>query len=648
MKHLEKIIAASAFAGAAVLALGGATLAVNVLETSSRDAIAETLEDEGLTWAEVRTDGLQVTLSGTAQTEAMRFRALSVAGNVVDPARVIDEIRIAAPDGVEPPRFSMELLRNDDGVSLIGLVPLAFGRNRVLDRIGRLTDGADVADMLDSSDHPIPDGWADAVDFGLYAMGLLPRSKISIAADRVTVSAISDSREQQRNLSAELNANVPDGLRVTIDISAPRPVITPFTLRFVIDEARGPRFDACAADSEGARDRILAAGHEAGAPQRATCTIGLGVPSPSWGAATATGISALARLGEGSITFSDADVSLIVPHTVSEEDFDRVVGSLDRGLPEVFSLEAVRLEPPVEENQASSNGIAEFIASVDEDGQVLLRGRLTDERTTEAVQGFARARFGLDAVELATRLDSDLPEGWPLRVLTGLEALSQLHEGTVRVRHDTITIAGRSGDQDASDIVSRVLSEKLGRGQVFNIDVSYDESLDPVAALPSPESCIADIAMILEDRQITFEPGSAQIDSSTNQTLDAIAAVLRDCGELPIEISGHTDSQGRAEMNLNLSQRRADSVREALLIRRVLTGQFHTQGYGESRPIGDNATAAGREANRRIEFRLIDPEHADLTPGIRPRDPELEATLEITVEVAEDDALRPAERPNND
>ncbi|WP_114965743.1 OmpA family protein [Alkalilacustris brevis] len=647
MRHIEKIIAASAFAGAAVLALGGATLAVNVIENSSRSAIAERLVEAGLTWAEVQTDGLQVTLSGTAMTEAMRFRALSVAGGVVDSARVIDNIRIADPEGVEPPRFSMELLRNDDGVSLIGLVPMSFGRNPVLDRIDRLTGGADIADMLDSSDHPIPRGWHDAVEFGLYAMGLLPRSKISIAADRVVITAISDSREQQRSLSAELAARVPEGLTVSIDISAPRPVITPFTLRFVIDAERGARFDACAADTEAARDRILAAGREAGAPPRSSCTIGLGVPSPSWGDATASGIAALARLGEGSITFSDADVSLIIPHTVTEEAFDQAVGSLDRALPDVFSLEAVRLDPPVDENEGSEE-IAEFIATLDGEGQVLLRGRLTDERTSEAVQGFARARFGMEAVEMATRLEPGLPEGWPLRVLTGLEALSELHEGTVRVRADSIAIRGRTGDQETSGMVSRILSEKLGRGQVFNIDVTYDEELDPVASLPSPESCIEDIELILEDRQITFEPGSAQIDSAANQTLDAIAGVLRDCGELPIEISGHTDSQGRAEMNLNLSQRRADSVREALLVRRVLTGQFVTRGYGDSRPIADNSTAAGRELNRRIEFRLIDPEHADLTPGIRPRDPELEATLEITVELADDDVLRPAERPNDD
>ncbi len=72
-----------------------------------------------------------------------------------------------------------------------------------------------------------------------------------------------------------------------------------------------------------------------------------------------------------------------------------------------------------------------------------------------------------------------------------------------------------------------------------------------------------------------------------------------------MEIGGYTDSQGREEMNTSLSQQRADSVRAALLARRVLTGNISSKGYGEADPIADNDTAEGREANRRIEFKLL-------------------------------------------
>ena len=72
-----------------------------------------------------------------------------------------------------------------------------------------------------------------------------------------------------------------------------------------------------------------------------------------------------------------------------------------------------------------------------------------------------------------------------------------------------------------------------------------------------------------------------------------------------MEVGGYTGSQGREEMNKALSQRRADAVLSALLARRVLTTNLTAHGYGEENPIADNDTEAGREANRRIEFRLI-------------------------------------------
>ena len=72
-----------------------------------------------------------------------------------------------------------------------------------------------------------------------------------------------------------------------------------------------------------------------------------------------------------------------------------------------------------------------------------------------------------------------------------------------------------------------------------------------------------------------------------------------------MEIAGHTDSQGREEMNQSLSQSRAEAVLQALMARRVLTSNLSAKGYGESRPIADNDTEDGREENRRIEFTII-------------------------------------------
>ena len=104
---------------------------------------------------------------------------------------------------------------------------------------------------------------------------------------------------------------VPDGVQLVLDISAPRPVMTPFTLRFVID-AEGARFDACSADTERARrPASCAAATAAGLTRTAACTIGLGMPTPRWADAVGRASRRWPNWASASLTFSDADVTLL-------------------------------------------------------------------------------------------------------------------------------------------------------------------------------------------------------------------------------------------------------------------------------------------------------------------------------------------------
>lgn len=597
------ILAGSAASGAVLLMALVATWAAFAIESRTARAITSRLITEGITWASVATDGLQVRLSGTAPDEAARFRAVNVAGAIVDAGRIRDRFEVAAARAFAPPRFSVEVLRNTDEISLIGLVPGAGdGEAKLIGDVTQVAAGLPVADMLESAEYPAPEGWQAALDFGVEALRTLPRSKISVAADRVSITAISDSAAEKRRLEADLARKAPPGLDLTLDISAPRPVLTPFTLRFVKDEA-GARFDACAADSEAARDRILKAALAAGASVRDNCTIGLGVPTPRWADAAEAGIAAIAAFEGGTITFADADVTLMAAPGTPQGLYDRVVGELQTALPPVFSLTST-LPPPPSQAKAPQ-GPAEFTATLSPEGRIELRGRVTDDILRAAVDSFARAQFGADKVYTATRLDDTLPDGWPVRVLAGIDALSSLTEGRLVVRADMVEVQGVTGSQEARERISQVLSGQLGPGQTFKVDVRYEEALDPLAALPAPAQCVAGLNGIVNARKISFNPGSAEIDGSARGTLDALATLLHDCPGLAVEVSGHTDSQGSEGGNLALSQARAEAVLAALRGRRVPVEAFIAQGYGEADPVDDNATEAGREANRRIAFTLI-------------------------------------------
>nr|WP_324752450.1 OmpA family protein [Roseovarius sp. Pro17] len=586
---------------AAILCLVAAGFSVRVIEDNARRSVRSELDKEGMTWTDVDADGLQVFLAGVAPSEAKRFAALTVAGRIVDAARVIDQMLIEDSAEIAPPRFSVEILRNDHGISLIGLIPASMDREDFLEDMADAADGAEVSDLLEAADYPVASGWDAAVRYAIRALGQLPRAKISVDSGRVAIITMADSPEEKLALEQSLQRRVPAGLRVSVDVSAPRPVITPFTLRFLIEDGVA-RFDACSADTPEAQREIVEAARAAGLEGEADCTIGLGVPTPAWGRAAVRAITALGDLGGGSVTFADADIALIAPQGTPESKFDDIVGGLNSDLPDVFALHAVLPPPDVEGAPVTP----EFIATLSPEGQVQLRGKLGSQRLRETVDSFAKARFRSDAVYVKARVVEGLPAEWPVRVLTGLEALGYLAQGAVVVTPTNLTVTGQTGRKDASAQIAGLLAEKLGGAAQFDIDVTYKEALDPVAGLPTPEECIAQIAAIQSQRKINFEPGSSNIDGNGAAIMNDIADILRKCGDIQIQIGGHTDSQGREEMNEELSQGRANAVLEALRSRRVLTSSYTAKGFGESTPIAGNDTEEGREANRRIEFKLIE------------------------------------------
>lgn len=611
MRISVTMIALLAFGLAALLSILVAVSTVERIEKASRIAVAEKLVAHDAAWASVTVDGLRLILAGTAPTEAKRFQALSLAGEVVDAHRVIDAMDVQAVADLTPPEFNVEILRNDSGISVIGLIPLQSDRKALFSALGDISEGVKVTDLVETADFPLPEQWDVSLAYALEALSMLPRSKISVLPGAVTVTAVTESIEIRSRLQDKLLNSAPPRLDLMLDLSAPRPVITPFTLRYLIEDGRG-RFDACSADSEITSERILRAAEAAGLSEDANCTVGLGQPSASWGTAVETAIGALAELGEGSVTFSDADVTLIAAKGTPPALFERVSAELDADLPDLFSLHSVLPEPTEDATDGATAVPLEFSATLSPEGLVQLRGRVSDELFRMATESYAHSRFGMGNVYSATTLDPTLPSGWPVRVLAGLEAMSLLAHGQVVVQSDQVSVRGATGQQNAKAEISRILSDKLGEAQSFTIDVNYIEKLDPLASIPTPEECVASINAILEANKISFDPGSADISADASDVLKELSDKARECEHVAMEIGGHTDSQGRETMNQSLSQARADAVLNALLARRVLTSKFSAKGYGETQPIADNNTEEGREANRRITFTLLpDDEDAD-------------------------------------
>ena len=104
--------------------------------------------------------------------------------------------------------------------------------------------------------------------------------------------------------------------------------------------------------------------------------------------------------------------------------------------------------------------------------------------------------------------------------------------------------------------------------------------------------------------QLTFEVNRFDIRSNLYPVFNDIAKVLRDYEKTMLVVAGHTDDTGPYQYNMNLSQQRADSVKQYLVAQNVKAIRVETQGYGPNYPIVPNSSDANRSQNRRVEIHI--------------------------------------------
>ncbi len=181
-----------------------------------------------------------------------------------------------------------------------------------------------------------------------------------------------------------------------------------------------------------------------------------------------------------------------------------------------------------------------------------------------------------------------------------------LIKGNINVTEETVTVTGTGETAGLYDAILSKLEVGFGADARFTIAVEEIIPEPVVEDQPDAKECEAEISALLDENQILFAPSSAVIESASVKTINKIVIILNRCKQAAFEIGGHTDSQGREEMNLKLSQHRADAVLDSLLARNMLLGDITAVGYGETQPIADNETEEGRQENRRIAFKLLE------------------------------------------
>ena len=573
---------------------------VNYFENKTLEVVLEETSDTELSWLVVSTDGTQVIVGGFAPDEANRFSAISKISSVINSERIINQI-IVKKQNISPALdYVLEILRDDDYVSVIGFVPSKLQSDELISKLEVIAKELTVHNLLEVSSFPITDAWKATLDYAIDSVKILPNSKVSIAKEEIWISALSESIEDKIRIENQLTSLDPGFFELYLDVWAPRPLIQPFLLRLTIDE-QGASLDKCSATDEFSKLLILDAVIKLGADKKSDCKIGIGVPAESWVEAVIIATKYVKEFEMASLTFENNNVSLVVFGNTDNKKFENIIDKLKKALPSEFEVNA-SLQPTLTKEIDNQNT---FTAIKSPEGVVQLRGFVYDQSAEIAVRSYASSIFGSTNVNNSLRFSSNLPQNWSIQILAGLEVVGLLNHGSLLIGSNTILLKGKSANPDITSIASEMLSEKLDHDILYTLNLEYDELLIPKPKGPDAQKCVLDINNAIGTLGIEFAPGEIVLQKSSNDTLKKMAGIMQTCYTVPMEIGGHTDSQGRKSLNLSISQARAEAVMDSLLSYDILTGNLIAKGYGESTPIADNKTIEGRNQNRRIEFTLI-------------------------------------------
>ena len=306
-----------------------------------------------------------------------------------------------------------------------------------------------------------------------------------------------------------------------------------------------------------------------------------------------SGISA-AELALGDETFSG---SITAVDTDAKSQLDSIVATA--------SDNEVTVSAPVAEPVTETPEVDVF---ADYQGkQIILYGQVINEAQSQTLFDAAAESVGagnvvstlkiLRADNVPTTSDSQIElMGETLRQYNGLRSVKS------RLNASTLSLRGVAKNSAAKFNVDQSLQNRADESLLVDSEITLLDIDSELSLLQQEFDLLA--GEIREN--IVFDSNSDVLGFQATGVLDKVINAIDKYDRARIEISGHTDSQGPAAGNQVLSARRASAVQAYLAANGIDAERLRALGFGESQPIGDNNTAAGRRQNRRVEFRAVE------------------------------------------
>ncbi|WP_445369615.1 OmpA family protein [Methylomonas sp. BW4-1] len=179
-------------------------------------------------------------------------------------------------------------------------------------------------------------------------------------------------------------------------------------------------------------------------------------------------------------------------------------------------------------------------------------------------------------------------------------------------RRNQVRLDARTAEADAAHRQAALSQQTVDR-QAGELAVAGANSERDQALIAQQDILINELnakktarGLVITLGDVLFRSNRAQLQSGGLRNVDKLADFLKQYPDYKVLVEGYTDSRGSADMNQELSDRRAYSVRTALVDSGVSSDRVNTRGYGEEYPVADNSSAASRQLNRRVEVILSD------------------------------------------
>ena len=484
---------------------------------------------------------------------------------------------------------------NYDGSSVVlaGYVPNDVVRESLIAAVKATLADVPVDDRMTIASGD-PPGFEDAATFAITALDRLRRGGVTLDGLRLDVAGEAKSVDDYEAALNSLEGSLPDGMQV-VDTEITPAAVSPYFWKAERADGRVALTGYVPSPKARAEVTALAKALFAGDALDQHVRVAAGEPRMDWLGGIKFALGQLARLSHGSVELGDKTYA-IEGEAVSSDAFQALTGVTGRTLPASLTLKQADIVPP---------HVSPYrFAAVRQGTGIVLSGNVASPNAHQQILDAVRRKFGAATVDDRLTFASGAPDGFAAASEAVVQALSRLSGGQAAIVDGAVSVSGYTYYPAAVDMIAGELKSGLPDGFKIATDAIASRQDDqPVTA----DQCRDLMQAVLKVGGIGFDGGKSALTEDSEGILDRASAVIARCPEAEVEVGAHSDSDGSAAKNRALTQTRADSILEYLVAAGVKRERLTAVGYGESKPIADNTTAAGKAANRRIEFTFTEP-----------------------------------------